>query len=182
MEQVSKKEKIEKPKSFLEIINEIESQGLPDLLILDLDGVLVETSFEKFIAGLFLYFADKNKFKDFVNKNKIPFSYLKKLIELSQKTKVIILTNRLLRNTEDILKNIFPFISRELIDKFKEFEVEIIPQSFKPFIMPRVKDLVRGYKKIVYIGSSFLDQKTAKALQKTNPNLSYFQIGGSKLI
>lgn len=183
MERISNRTKENNPKTFMEVIRQIESQGLPNLLIVDLDGVLVEISPKIFLEGLSLYLLNKEKFQKYIQKHKIPLAFLRKLAELADKTKIVILTNRILRDKEDHLKNIFPFISSELVEKFKEkFKIEVIAQAFKPTINQQLEELASCYEKIIYIGSSQIDKFTAKRLKKINPNITYFQVGKTNLI
>ncbi len=180
MEQFTKKEA---PKTFLDVIDYLETKGLPDLLIIDLDGVLVETSLKIFLKGLYLYLWDQEGFQKYINEHKIPFSYLRKLATLAQKTKIVILTNRLIRSKRDNLKNTFPFISQELIEKFKEkFGIEIIAQAFKPIVSSRIKDLILKHSRVAYIGSSLVDQITVERLNRIKPGIQYFQVSESNFI
>lgn len=179
MERILRKEN--QYKTFLEIINHLENQGLPDLLIIDLDGVLTETSLKNFFFGI-RYLLNEKKFKNYIEKHKIPFSYLRKLAELAKKTQVVILTNRFFWRREDALKNVFPFISPRLIEKFrKKFGIEIVAQAFKPQINSRIKEIISHGKQIAYIGSGNLDRITAQKLREINSNIAYFQVGGDSL-
>ncbi len=173
-------------KNFLEAVSFLEKEKMPDLLFLDFDGVLLEVSYKQILKGLYFYLKDENKFKNFIKQNKVSFSFLKKIIDLSKKTKIVILTGRFLeknKEREKKLKNVFPFISEDFINNLeKKFNIKLIPNVKKNLIDDAVKDLIKDNKCIFYFGSSFLDKMLFKKMKNINKNITYFHVGNNKML
>lgn len=173
-------------RNFLETTSFLfeKKENIPDLLLIDFDGVLLDISYKEILSGLFYYLFDKNQFKKFVQKNKVGFDVLKELIKLSKKTKVVILTGRFLNKKEESnLKNVFPYISEEFIKKLdNKFNIRLIPQVKKNLVSEEIKDLVSDSKKIVYLGSSVLDEILLTKLKNINKNIIYYHVGNNKIL
>ena len=187
MEKISFKEKSPRIKSLNEVISEIIDRiNHKSVLIIDIDGVLINIDIKVFLRGLILYMFSKKQFRNFLKEYKIPTSFLLKIKRIRKKgADVILLTSRF--QTKD--KSYFPFISQETIERFQKSDIFIIPYpkfSFGIVELPeKIINKIKNKSEIFYIGSGKLDELIFKKLagQFKDKKFEYFQVGqGNRLI
>jgi hypothetical protein len=184
MEKISLKEKIIEVQDFKEAISKIRDRiKRQSILIIDIDGVLVDIDAKILLQGLKFFISSKEKFEDFCRKHKIPIDYLLMIRRIIQKgAGVILFTNRI--KSKD--KNHFPFIAQETIEKFERKNIPVIfYQKFLailPFLQKLPEELlnkIKDRKEIFYIGSGKIDKIMFKKLarQFKDKKFEYIQVG-----
>jgi hydroxymethylpyrimidine pyrophosphatase-like HAD family hydrolase len=183
-----RKEGIRKPEilffaNFKEAIETLKERLTEkDLLILDIDGVLLDIDVKILFKGLLYAFISKEKFQQFVKEHSIPISYILTLKRLAKKgIKIALFTSRFVSPT----KNYFPFVPEKLVEKFEEEGINFITQfKLSSGINERLLNLVQNSERIFYIGSGIFDFKAFNTIKSKFPDKEflYIEIGKGKIL
>jgi 3-deoxy-D-manno-octulosonate 8-phosphate phosphatase KdsC-like HAD superfamily phosphatase len=183
-----KKEGIRKPEilffsNFKEAIETLKERLTEkDLLILDIDGVLLDIDIKILVKGLLYAFISKEMFKQFIKEHSIPISYILTIRRLAKKgIKIALFTSRFVSPT----KNYFPFVPEKLVKKFEEEGINFITQfKLSSGINERLLNLVQNSERIFYIGSGILDFKAFNTIKSKFPDKEflYIEIGKGKIL
>ncbi len=170
-------------KSFKEAIEALkEKLSEKDLLILDIDGVLLDIDVKILVKGLLYLFLSKEKFKKFTKEHSIPIEYLLTIKRLAKKgINVVLFSNRIVSTT----KNYFPFISGKIIKKLEEEGIGFVSQfKLSSEINEKLLNLIQNSNRIFYIGSSLLDFKAFNNIKNRFPTKEflYIEIGSGKFL
>lgn len=154
-----------------------------DILIIDIDGVLLDFDIKSFFIGLFLILFSKEKFKKFVKNKKIPLSYLLMIKRLvNEGCKIIILTSRKL----DKEKEYFPYISKDFAEKMKKKGIGLFSIKKYGFDLKLPNSLLNELdrERIIYLGSGIFDKRVFNKMKGKlkGKNLIYYDIGLSKIL
>jgi len=153
-----------------------------DLLILDIDGVLLDIDIKILVKGLLYAFISKEKFKQFIKEHSIPISYILTLKRLAKKgIKIALFTSRFVSPT----KNYFPFVPEKLVKKFEEESINFITQfKLSSEINERLLNLIEDSKRVFYIGSGIFDFKAFNTIKSKFPDKEflYIEIGKGKIL
>jgi hydroxymethylpyrimidine pyrophosphatase-like HAD family hydrolase len=183
-----KKEKIKKPEilffeNFKEAIETLKDKLTEkDLLILDIDGVLLDIDAKILVKGLLYAFLSRERFKQFIKEHSIPISYILILKRLAKKgIKIALFTSRFVSST----KNYFPFVPEKLVKKFEEEGINFITQfKLSSEINERLLNLIEDSKRVFYVGSGIFDFKAFNTIKSKFPDKEflYIEIGKGKIL
>ena len=193
MERIKKENKSRNFKDFSEALEYIYSNIEPtersakeilskDVLLIDFDGVLLETNIKQFLLCLFYYLFVPTKFEEFIKTHKVPLKYIYKIAKIIKNgAKVIILSSRILSD-----KNYFPFISKEKVEKMKNLGIDFysIPK-YAPYLELKEEFINKlDRERMIYIGSSILDKRLFNLIKEKlkDRDLIYLEIGGGGLL
>jgi hydroxymethylpyrimidine pyrophosphatase-like HAD family hydrolase len=153
-----------------------------DLLILDIDGVLLDIDVKILVQGLLYAFISRERFKQFIKEHSMLISYILTLKRLSKKgIKIVLFTSRFVSPT----KNYFPFVPEKLVKKFEEEGINFITQfKLSSEINERLLNLVEDSNRVFYVGSGMLDFKAFNKIKNKFPDKEflYIEIGKGKIL